>query len=144
MSVQVGRESDPDYIQNGEQLSQRVKFADVLHRLGRQQPKSNDYYITANDFLFRQPGLSTMLADIHPLYKGLMRDPDPEDFSRGVDIWMGPKGTVSPLHQARSSRRPVGCLNLPGMVTHPRSDSAKSRGRVLCRRMPRRCCIRRS
>lgn len=101
--LQMGRSKDPEYIKNGNQLELRLRFRDFVHMTAHQR-ESNDYYLTANNYLFRQAGFQSMLRDIAPLYKGFMGPEDPDDPAAGVDIWMGPKGTVSPLHQVGSLR----------------------------------------
>jgi hypothetical protein len=104
VDLQVGRSEEADYIRNGHQLQQRIGWGDFLRMLTSQRRESNDYYLTANNYLFRQKGFKSMLRDIRPLYPGFMAGEDPDDPAAGADIWIGPKGTVSPLHQVTPPR----------------------------------------
>lgn len=92
IEVQWARESDPDFELNSIALKKRMPWHDVLALL-RDDPETNDFYVTANNGGQNRKALARLWADVGDLpgYLG------PSLLGDGF-FWMGPKGTVTPWH----------------------------------------------
>lgn len=87
------RTADPDYECNFERDAISVPVAEVVRRM-EAEPYSNDYYVVARSYFFDDPGLRSRIEELAP-------PPivDPFAKARGsVKMWLGPAGTVTPLH----------------------------------------------
>ena len=94
VTVTDGREGDPDYESNFESTLRTVKLKDLCTRL-RREPDSNDYYLVARNGFFDQPALWPLKKELEPPPDIVDRD----DRQPGaVKLWLGPAGTVTPLH----------------------------------------------
>jgi hypothetical protein len=99
LQITDGRESDPDYELNLEHHVRHTSFGEFIARL-RSTPESNDFYLVARNDAFRNTDLAALLDDI--------RVPEPyleanATWRDSVALWMGPSGTVTPLHHDRSN-----------------------------------------
>jgi hypothetical protein len=87
------REGDPDYEANFDSTLRTTTLGELCDRLQR-EPDSNDYYLVARNGFFDQPGLWPLKKDLEP-------PPDIVDCndrrSGAVKLWLGPRGTVTPL-----------------------------------------------
>lgn len=74
-----------------ERVSETMPFGDFLR--GCQQP-TNAHYIVSRNGLFGLEALRPLWADLDPL-PPFLEEPEPP---RGASLWVGPAGTLSPLH----------------------------------------------
>ena len=74
-----------------ESVHRTMTFGEFLRGLGEH---TNDRYIVSRNGLFSRPELRELWADLDPLPPFLER-PEPP---RGASLWVGPGGTMSPLH----------------------------------------------
>ncbi len=58
----------------------------------------NDYYVVARNNLLANPALADLLADVHPPLGFLTSAADAPPAMWPPRIWLGPAGTVTPLH----------------------------------------------
>jgi len=94
----VGRSADPDYDMHTTQLAQRMPLAAYLDRV-TSCGESNDVYFVANSRNIERPGL-------HPLWDDVRVDAallDPKRRAGSAALWIGPAGTVTPLHHDTSN-----------------------------------------
>lgn len=75
-----------------EALESRRPFADLVARMAG--PPSNAEYAVSRNGLLAEPGLRALWDDLAPLPPFL----EPPTPPRGVALWMGPEGTVTPPH----------------------------------------------
>jgi hypothetical protein len=96
ITVTDDRESDPLYDQNSATHSKTTTIGKFVDRILRApKKKTNDFYMVANNKTMDRP---EMRAFIH---KHIVIDEkifDPKLFVGGTSLWLGPKGTVTPLH----------------------------------------------
>jgi len=93
VEVMAGRESDPDYEINANQHRFMMPFDEYVGKI-KSEARSNDTYLVANNKL-----LATEAA--LPLWDDFTLDerylaPDPK--RTHAFLWLGPAGTVTPLH----------------------------------------------
>jgi len=93
VEVMAGRESDPDYEINANQHRFMMPFDEYVAKI-KSEARSNDTYLVANNKL-----LATEAA--LPLWEDFSLDerylaPDPK--RTHAFLWLGPAGTVTPLH----------------------------------------------
>ncbi len=74
-----------------EWVHETVAFGEFLRGLGEH---TNDRYIVSRNGLFSRPELRELWADLDPL-PPFLDTPKPP---RGASLWVGPGGTMSPLH----------------------------------------------
>lgn len=111
VEVQANRTSDANYEVNSTKLKKEMRFGeyvDVIERSG----ETNDWYMTANNSGKNRDTLKELWDDII-LFPEYLRTDDPN--GRGF-FWMGPAGTVTPLHHDLTN-----------------NFMAQVRGRKLCR-----------
>lgn len=96
VQVQDGRDANPHYEQERDAHRHMTTMAAFVDRVLAGGP-SNDYYLTANNDLLRQPEFAQLLEDIGTLPPICDRALLP----RLSNVWFGPAGTVSPLHHDR-------------------------------------------
>jgi ribosomal protein L16 Arg81 hydroxylase len=92
VEIQFGRETDPNYEIHSMALKKVVRFADYVDMVF-QGGETNDYYMTANNSNTNGTALRTLWQDLDPLPEYLHNEGEGTGF-----FWMGPKGTVTPLH----------------------------------------------
>jgi hypothetical protein len=93
VEVMTGRTDDPRYEQNSEQHKTSMRFADYLAHVGRKDP-SNEMYLVANNHLLELPAAKPLWEDFDSPAAYL----DARDETGRVFFWLGPAGTVTPLH----------------------------------------------
>ncbi|MBI5513556.1 MAG: cupin-like domain-containing protein [Deltaproteobacteria bacterium] len=89
----VGREGDPDYDQNTPKHSVAMTLGAFIDRVER-AGVSNDLYLVANNHNLEREPLKALYADVS-LDPGLF---DAARFDGCAALWLGPEGTVTPLH----------------------------------------------
>jgi Cupin-like domain len=93
VEVMMNRDSDLSYERLGERHRTRLKFRDYIGYL-RENPTSNDRYLVANNGILDLPGAKRLRDDFESPAEYL-----DEGISSGrVFMWLGPGGTVTPLH----------------------------------------------
>lgn len=92
VEVQGEREADPDFELNSIAHKRRMRWHDVLARL-RDEPETNDFYVTANNSGVNRKALDALWRDVGELPGYLGKSSLGDGF-----FWMGPKGTVTPWH----------------------------------------------
>lgn len=98
VTVSVGRDSDPDYDMNEARLKTEMPVAELVRRMSEVE-QSNDLYMIARNRNLSRPAFRSLLEDV-------ALDPDIFDeakFFGGAQLWMGPAGTVTPLHHDTSN-----------------------------------------
>jgi ribosomal protein L16 Arg81 hydroxylase len=70
-----------------------MNFSEYLNQIRLGGPQ-NDTYLVANNGLFDSPAAKRLLDDIEIPHEYL----DPDRCSQQVFLWLGPEGTVTPLH----------------------------------------------
>jgi len=91
--VTEGRNADPDYDRNFRKHMRKTTvgaFVDRVLRAG----ETNDFYMVAHSAAIDRPELA-------PLLRRIVVDPEYFDAAAGrgsKSLWLGPKGTVTPLH----------------------------------------------
>jgi hypothetical protein len=91
--VTEGREGDPRYDENFRKHLRKTTVARFVDRV-LAAGETNDFYLVANGKAMDQPGMERLLRRV-------VVDPeyfDPEALRGGTSLWLGPKGTVTPLH----------------------------------------------
>jgi hypothetical protein len=126
VEIQDERDTNPKYEQTRWLHTQRVQMAEFVDRVVSGGP-TNNYYLTANNGLVRQPEFQTLYDDIGtlpPICK-------PELLRRLSNLWFGPAGTISPIHHdtmmlfhaqvvGRKRWRLISPLETPRMYNHTR------------------------
>lgn len=93
VGIQDGRDSDPFYEKNQKFHRKDVRFGDFLDRLERTE-SSNDFYMTAGNMGSHRAALATLFEDAEDVnIRG-----EYFDFPAEGSLWIGPKGTITPLH----------------------------------------------
>lgn len=94
VEVTDGREGDPDYDMNTKAHTRKTTVAAFVDRV-LAAGETNDFYLVANNHAMKRRGFDKLLERIvvDETYF------DPALLPRGgVSLWLGPKGTVTPLH----------------------------------------------
>lgn len=94
IEITAGREGDPDYETNFRTTATSVSLREFVDRLVA-EPEGNDFYLVARNDFFRNPAF-------RPLRRELGAPADIVDaettLSGAVKLWIGPAGTLTPLH----------------------------------------------
>lgn len=98
IAVTDGRESDPDYDMKTKEHTREVKLGDFVDRL-RRTPRSNDFYAVAQNQNIDRPELQVLWKDVK-LDPELLRV---HKLEGGAALWLGPAGTITPLHHDTSN-----------------------------------------
>ncbi len=93
-----GRESDPDYDMNHVSHTREVPLAAYVDRI-LASGETNDFYMVANNRNLGRTALGAMLDDV-TLPDGLLAT---ERLKDATALWLGPAGTVTPLHHDTSN-----------------------------------------
>jgi Cupin-like domain len=93
VEVMTGRDDDPDYEINSGAHREVMPFSKYISKMTG-TAWGNDFYLVANNKL-----LETSVAD--PLWEDFTLDPrfmDPAGARARTFLWLGPAGTITPLH----------------------------------------------
>jgi hypothetical protein len=93
VEIMINRDSDPSYERRGERHRTRLKFREYIGYL-REDPTGNDRYLVANNGLLDLPAAKRLREDFESPAEYL----DEATSSGRVFLWLGPAGTVTPLH----------------------------------------------
>jgi Cupin-like domain len=95
VTVQVctRRDADPHCDRNFRDHFEEQRFGDYLDLVERPEP-SNDVYMIAHNHTMERPGMRSLLDDV-VMDEALF---DPAEAIGGCTLWVGPKGTLTPLH----------------------------------------------
>jgi hypothetical protein len=94
IEVTMDRARDPDYDMHTREHSRIVKLRDFVRRIQEASSATNDFYMVANNHAMERGGMGVLMNDV-------IMDPSyfDRDRARGaVSLWLGPGGTVTPLH----------------------------------------------
>ncbi|MFX0547079.1 cupin-like domain-containing protein [Roseovarius sp. S1116L3] len=97
--ITSGRAQNADYELNFAKSVEQTTMRDLVHRL-REEPESNDYYLVARNNALAHPALRPLRDQITPP-SDIIRTED--ERAAAVKLWLGPKGTVTPLHYDKHS-----------------------------------------
>jgi hypothetical protein len=92
VEVQANRSADAQYERNAAKLKTQMPFAqfvDIVQTAG----ESNNYYMTGGNSGRNWEALREIWEDVPLLSEYLVKDPNNPGF-----LWIGPAGTVTPLH----------------------------------------------
>ena len=95
----VGRDSDPDYDMHDQALTEAMTLGAFVDRMLAVQGESNDLYMVAKNKNLADGALAALFDDVTPP-PGLF---DMSRASGGSALWLGPAGTVTPLHHDTSN-----------------------------------------
>lgn len=98
LDVAQGREAEPNYDQLTQRLSQKMSMR-ALAEAVRQVESSNDFYAVAQNKNIHQPGLQRLFEEMW-FPEGWLDD---AHFFGAAALWLGPKGTITPLHHDTSN-----------------------------------------
>jgi hypothetical protein len=93
LEIVDGRSRDPHYESNFLSLRRKIRMKEFVRRI-EECGESNDFYLSARNFFFRRREFRPLLRDVR-CPKGYL---DPATFRRRPNLFLGPKGTVTPLH----------------------------------------------
>lgn len=99
VDVTTGREGDPDYDMHAAKHTQSTLLRDFIARIEAAGKDTNDFYMVANNRVLERTRLGALLDDV-VLPDGIC------DMRRAVGssaLWLGPAGTVTPLHYDTSN-----------------------------------------
>jgi hypothetical protein len=99
VDVTVNRDSDPDYDLHAAKLTVSMPLRELVDRIERAAAPTNDFYLIARGLVMRKTRLRELLDDV-VLPEGYL---DVERGDRGAALWLGPAGTVTPLHHDTSN-----------------------------------------
>ena len=97
VDITDGRASNPNYDMEHKKHIRTVLLREYIERIRATEGESNDFYMVANN-RNTQKGLAGVFDDI-ALPPRLFRD----DLAAGSAFWLGPAGTVTPLHHDTSN-----------------------------------------
>jgi hypothetical protein len=93
VEIMAGRDDDTRYEQNFDRHRHEMRFGDYVEDV-LAADRSNNRYLVANNQLLRRPEFAALRDDV-TIDTGII---DPDCFEGGVFFWLGPAGTVTPLH----------------------------------------------
>jgi hypothetical protein len=94
VEVTDGRTKDPRYDENTATHSKKTTLRAFVDRVLRARSPTNDFYMVANNKTLQR-------AALRPVVDRISVDPEIFDLDRlqgGASLWLGPAGTVTPLH----------------------------------------------
>jgi ribosomal protein L16 Arg81 hydroxylase len=98
VDVVMSRDSDPACDAHHAELSQIMRFGELCDRITA-AGSTNDFYLIANNLAIRRPLIAALLDDIRTVHPLLDEWRDAEC----AFLWVGPEGTVTPLHHDTSN-----------------------------------------
>jgi hypothetical protein len=93
VEVMSGREADADYEKRADHHRHRIRFAAFIDSIVSGD-HSNDTYLVANNRLLDHPEAKPLWSDL-PDGHGIL---DPTQTRGNTFLWVGPGGTITPLH----------------------------------------------
>ena len=93
VEVCTGRDGDPEPDRNFGDHLETMPLAGYLDRV-EDAGESNDLYMIAHNRTMERPAMATLFDDIR-LDETIF---DPDELSQGCTLWLGPAGTLTPLH----------------------------------------------
>ena len=94
VQVQADRTSDPDYELYKDRHARQMPFSDFVDQITRADGARNDLYMTAYNASQNDGALSAIRGDMGMIDRYL----DPTADNRYGLMWIGPAGTVTPMH----------------------------------------------
>ena len=124
VEVQTKRESDSDYELNSIAHKTKMPLREFVAKI-KSVDSSNDFYMTANNQAFKDTKLGGLLSDIGRV-PSCLTEPRADGTTQ---LWMGPKGTVTPLHHdeiaimhaqivGRKKWKLISPFNTPNLYNH--------------------------
>jgi ribosomal protein L16 Arg81 hydroxylase len=98
VEITSGRDSDELYEIEMENFKRKITLRDYLELI-ESNPESNDVYLVARNFLLANPAFAGLFEDFSPIDQVI--DPNAHNDKGYVKMWIGPKGTITPLHHDR-------------------------------------------
>jgi hypothetical protein len=98
LMVTMDRESDPDYDMRTKEHSRPIRLRDFVAMI-RARPRSNDFYAVAQNQNIDRPALRPLWKDVR-FDRALL---DPKRLRGCAALWLGPAGTITPLHHDTSN-----------------------------------------
>jgi ribosomal protein L16 Arg81 hydroxylase len=99
VEIQYGRDTNKNYEVDFQQHKHNIAFGDFIRLLDSQEGASNNFYMTANNNALDTPAFAELKKDIGNIADGYLRPAQ-----RGETLlWIGPKGTITPLHHDLSN-----------------------------------------
>lgn len=99
IQVQFGREGDKDYERKSWALRRNMQMSEYID-LVLATPSSNDFYMTASNWPECKHAFTELYNDIGTIKDGYLNDAIKLD---QAFIWVGPAGTITPLHHDLSN-----------------------------------------
>jgi hypothetical protein len=93
VAVTTRRDEDPDYDMHEREHRESMTMGELCDRIGR-EPESNAFYMVAQNRNLEREALAPLFDDVD-FTLGLL---DPERTKGAAALWLGPAGTVTPLH----------------------------------------------
>jgi hypothetical protein len=93
VEIVSGRDRDPHYESNFPNLRTTLRMKDYVRMLN-EAGETNNFYLSARNFFFRQRRFQPLLRDVR-CPRGLL---NPKNFRKGANLFFGPRGTVTSLH----------------------------------------------
>jgi len=97
IEITDNRGADPDYDMHHERHRKSTTIAELVDRIER-AGETNEFYAVANNRNLARPALGALLRDIDP-DRALL---DRKRLATATQLWLGPAGTVTPLHHDTS------------------------------------------
>lgn len=98
VEVQYNRESNKNYELDSIAHKKQMRFDEFI--AGVESKVTNDFYLTANNSALKNSVLRKLLDDIGTLGDGYI---DMQNMDGHMFLWIGPKGTITPLHHDRTN-----------------------------------------
>ncbi len=98
VEVMSGRGANENYEIEIHKHRSTMRFGDYVKSVFEDGP-TNDYYLVANNDLFAKKAFQPLLGDLE-MFPGFL---DPAQREGRVFFWMGPAGTVTPLHHDQNN-----------------------------------------
>ena len=99
IEVHANRSLDPKYEQHFRDNCSTIEFGNFIDLLLSSE-ETNDIYLVGRNLILERPEFCGLLNDI--INPSGFLDPDALNH-RNVKLWIGPRGTVTPLHHDRGS-----------------------------------------
>jgi hypothetical protein len=93
IEIMADRDADPTPDRNFEAHRRKVRMADFVDMISA-AGKTNDFYMVAHNHARDNPTLRSLFDDVRPPEDIF----DPQATERASSLWLGPEGTLTPLH----------------------------------------------